>query len=311
MNRYIKYIIDDLRRSTENEEFSSQIGIPDIDFLRYLNDAQKRIHSLIVNKHSQIFLVDEYIDIPGKQEFVDLPFDIHLGNKISDVKWSTVTNGNDYFTRLYPMYQANRNTRYEGYPNEYLRKAGKLFLYPIPQNSGTLKMTYVKTVRDVALRAGIVSSVDIIGSTINNLTLNIISDEIDADELNKVTRVCLVDDEGNIKASNIRITGINESTGEVNIHPSHQLKATDLIEVGDYIVPGKYASTHSELDPIIERYIMSYCSVKILQQEGSNELAEEMNTLQALEQDIVDSYADISDDIIEIPDIISGDDEWY
>lgn len=308
---YIEYLIEDLRRSTENEEFSELVGIPNRDFLRYMNDAQHRIHSMIVNKHPQVFIKDKtYTNVQGQREFA-IPFDAHLGNQISNVKYKDST-GFDYY-RLKPDVISNNTIDQKnslvGLPCRYFRRSGKLILDNTPRSQGTLVMTYVATVPKLDLRRGQVSAVTLDTDTITNLTLNVVSQQIDTDALTRTTRVCIVDDEGNIKMSNIRISGVDIATGIVTIHPDHVFEDGETISVGDYIVSGPLSTTHIQLDSVVERYVMSYCTTKILQQEGSEELVPEAQTLAQMEQDIVASYADISDDFVEIADI--NDDDWY
>lgn len=310
MNRYIGHIIDDLRRSTENEEHSDLIGIRDVDFLRFLNDGQSRIQALIIAKHPKVYIARKDYNVLSDQETVDLPYDTYLNNKISNVKFKYTTGAKDYWNRLEPTYLSEIEYDGTGYPCQYLRQTGKIHLYPRPLNSGVLRVNYVRALPRLDVRRGQVSAVSITGTTIDSLSLDVATDNPDFDELAKNTRFCLVDVEGNIKAANVRIDSFDTTTGAATINAAHVLEAGETISVGDYIVGGQFTTTHSQVDESIERYQMSYASIKIMQQEGSNELADEQNTLLALEQEIIDSYSDISDDFHEIPVIISEDDDW-
>lgn len=308
---YVGYLIEDLRRTTENEEFSELVGIPNRDFLRYMNDAQFRIHSLIVNKHPQVYIKDKvFTSTQGIREY-DIPFDAHLDNQISNVMFREATYSN---YRLKPDVIANNTINdtntYARTPSRYYRRSGKVILDVAPQCPGVLTVTYVRSVPKLDLRRGQVSAVTLgTDNTITTLTLDTVTQQIDADALTRTTRICVVDDEGNINMSNIRITAVNATTGEVSVHSDHVFEDGETISIGDYITVGPLSSTHIQLDPVVERYVMSYATTKILQQEGSEELVPEANTLGQMEADIVASYADISDDFTEIVDI--NDDDWY
>ena len=310
---YVEYLIEDLRRTTENEEFSELVGIPNRDFLRYMNDAQFRIHSLIVNKHPQVFLKDKiFNDTVGRRDY-DIPFDAHLDNQISDVKYREGVTF-DYY-RLKPDVISNdtnneRNS-FSGTPHRYFRRSGKVMLDNTPKQRGSLMITYVGTVPRLDLRRGQVSEVTIDESTrtITSLRLDTVTQQIDANALTRTTRICFVDDEGNIQMSNIRITEVDTTTGIISVHSDHVFEEGETISVGDYVTAGPLSTTHIPLDSVVERYVMSYATTKILQQEGSEELVPEAQTLAQMEADIVASYADISDDFIEIPDI--NNEDWY
>jgi hypothetical protein len=127
--------------------------------------------------------------------------------------------------------------------------------------------------------------------------LDVSTDTVDTTELSKWTRVSFVDAEGNVKMSNIQVDAVSGSTGEVTVNASFSYQDGETIEVGNYIVAGDYATTHIQLDDMVERYLIAYATLQ-------------QNILLEMESDIVSAYAEISDDITEIPDIISYDDDW-
>jgi hypothetical protein len=65
------------------------------------------------------------------------------------------------------------------------------------------------------------------------------------------------------------------------------------------------------LDDIVERYLIAYATFKILQRDSNiTDLGTQQQVLLEMENEIVAAYADVSDDIVEIPEIISEDDSW-
>lgn len=318
MSRYISYLIDDVRESTENTDFSDTIGIKNSEFLRYLNDGQKRIQNLIVQKHPSVFLAEKTYSIVGSQEAYTLPPDAFMGNKVTQVEYSYQSTGNEYFYPLRPgsLYERVRGT--SGYslnrPEKYIRKAGQILLVPPPtSNNGQLIVTYVQKQPKLDLRRGSVASVTLDSSTntITTLTLNVSTDSVDSTELDKFTRVSFVDEEGNIQMSNVKVTAINASTGEITVDPSFTYENGETISVGDYIVAGAYSTTHVMLDDLVERYLIAYATFKILQRDSNiTDLSTQQSVLLAMEEEIVMAYSEISDDIMEIPEILSDDDTW-
>ena len=313
-NRYVSYLIDDVRLSTENTDFSDTIGIKDTEFLRFLNDGQRRIQNLIVQKHPQVFLQQKTVSIVANQEAYSLPIDSFLGNKVAQVEFNPESSGVNYFYPLRPGSLFERDSGSSGDPIKYIRKTGQILLVPIPSSSiGQLRYNYVQKMPQLALRRGSVSSVtlDSATNTISALALDVSTDTVDTTELDKWTRVSIVDEEGNVKMKNIKVTNVDGSTGTVTVDSSFSYDSGETISAGDYIVEGSFSSTHVQLDDMVERYLIAYTTFKILQRDSNiTDLQVQQNVLLEMENEIVDSYAEISDDIMEIPNIISSDDDW-
>lgn len=311
MSRLVDHIITDIRNHTENTDFSDTIGIADSEFLRFLNDAQYRIHSLITQQHPSVFLEEKEQSVTSGVESYSLPYNVHMGNKISNIEFSPTSLAKDY----YPLKRSTLKHRYngsEGDPDYYIRKSGTVLLNPIPSSStGKLRFTYVKSIPRLDIRRASVSSVTLDSSalTITTLFLNVSTDTIDS-EVSKHTRFCLVDAEGNIKMKNVYVDSINTTTGEVTVNSSFVYESGESIAVGDYLVAGANSSTHSILDDSVERYLIAYCAAKIFHRDSSADMQAQGDELSSMEDDIVSGYADISDDIMEIPEIISDDDDW-
>lgn len=320
MSRYVSYLIDDVRSSTENEDFSDTIGIKDAEFLRFLNDAQFRIHNLIVQKHPSVFLEEYTTNIVGNQESYTLPNNAFIGNKVSQVEYTAQSAGTSYYYPLRPgaLYERSPgpNSRAGlGYPRKYIRRSGNIMLTPIPTSStGKLRITYTRKLPKLDLRRGSVSTVtlDSATNTITALSLDVSTDTVDSTQMDKFTRLSVVDEEGNVKMSNIKYTNIDSSTGVVTVDSAFTYQDGETIEAGNYIVAGNYSTTHVQLDDLVERYLIAYATLKILQRDSNvTDLNAQQAILAEMERDILEAYADISDDIMEIPEIISDDDSWF
>jgi len=60
---------------------------------------------------------------------------------------------------------------------------------------------------------------------------------------------------------------------------------------------------------MVERYLIAYASWKILKRDSSIDSQEAMGELAQMESDIIEAYADVEDDITEIP-VIDEDFDW-
>jgi hypothetical protein len=310
MSRYVSYLIEDVRESTENEEFSDTFGIKDKEFLRFLNDAQYRIHSLIIQKHPSVFMKESVTSITADQEVYTLPIDTYAGNRVVQVEFSTTGLDTDYYP-LRPSSLYRRNKGAIGDPTHYIRKAGTVLLSPVPANSvGSLRITYSHKLPKLDLRRGSVATVVLTSSAITTLTLDVSTDSVDSTTLDKFTRMTIVDEEGNVQMKNIKFTNADSGTGVVTIDSAFTFESGETISVGDYVVAGAVSSTHTELDDMVERYLIAYATFKILHRDSNVDSDKQQQVLLAMESEIVESFAELTDDITEIPNIISYDDEW-
>jgi len=309
MSRRLDYLVTDVRLQTENEDFSDSVGISDAEFIRFINEAQTRLHARIVQQHNSIFLEEYSTSSVNAQESYSLPSDIYLGNKVTQVDYSTTGLVKDYYP-LKPTYLRNRSGA-EGNPDAYIRKSGVILLSPIPNSSSNLvRITYVKKLRKLDIRRGSVASFTDSGTQITALTLDVSTDTVDTTQTDKDNYLCIVDRDGAIKMANIEYDSISGTTGVVTLTASFTYESGESFSVGDYIVVGKDTSTHSELPDHVERYLLAYASWKILKRDSSADYTEQESELQNMESEIVASYSDISDDIYEIPEI-NDEEVWF
>lgn len=315
MSKLIDYIIDEARESTENEEFDETVGLSEEEIIKFINQAQHRLHSKIVAQHPLVFTETDTKNVIANQEAYDIDHKAYLANKISQVEYSSTGNVDDLYV-LRKGYLRNRDTGAEGDPDAYIRRGGQILLLPTPLDSnGILRITYIRKIKKLDKRRGQVKAVTLDSgtSTITNLEINYVNGStVDSTALRKNTRFTVVDKYGNIKMENILLSSLDSSVSydtTLSVDSSFTYKSGETIEVDDYIVPGPYTTTHFELGPEVERYIQLYTEFKILKRDSSVDSQEAFQELAEIESDIIDSYADISDDILEIPEI--NEQDWW
>jgi hypothetical protein len=84
----------------------------------------------------------------------------------------------------------------------------------------------------------------------------------------------------------------------------------ETISAGDWVCAGDFCTTHSELPEEVERYLIAYSAWKILKRDSNADFAEQQQELLEMETEIVAAYADLLDDIYEVP-IINDDIDWW
>lgn len=302
----VKYLIEEVREATENQDVSEFIGIQDREILRYFNDAQERLQSEIVKTSPKVFTKEELINVDGSR-FYTLPYDIFMGNKITDVKYKYDTT--DEWERLEPDYVANLDDyeRYDNRPETYIRLSGKIALRPMPQR-GQVRLTYVCYVPKLDLERGVIDAATVVNGEITSLSL----DHTTADfvELERDSYLSLVNRHGEILQDQIKFDDINQATGDITLTANIATDKTDAELIGARVVLGKKASTHSSMDEIVERYLMGYTKMKIFQRDGSAEFQLQSELVLEMEREIKESYGVISDDILHIPDVNRYFDEF-
>lgn len=319
--RSVTRLIEQIRRQTENEEVSEFIGIKDEEFIQYLNDAQYNLQAQIVHQHPRVFMDEAVIQTVGGQERYDLPSNCFLANKVHNVEYSATGNDEDYYT-LRQTTMKSRSSGVDADPGQYIRVAGQILLTPQPTSGGTLRINYVKRLRELDKRKGVVKQkIDNNGVNVNtlvtgvNTTFTIELDTVSLDtnilDLSLHDFICVVDKEGKNIVKNLEIVS---STSTLITCKGKTLEADDNVPsdglpAGSFIVGGKDTTTHSELGIEVERYLIAYCAWKILKRDSSVDSSEALQELQLMAQEIVKSYALITDDVQLVPNI-QTDNDW-
>lgn len=316
MAKFIDYMIDEIREATENEDYNSTLGLKEEEFIRFINEAIARLHGKIVSQHTNVFLDEEIVTVTGDDQTYNVPRKAFNKNAIAQVEYSTTSQTDDFYP-LKATSLRNRHPASSGDPEFYIRRAREILLVPTPDNSaGSIRITYVKKPKRLDKRRGLIKAVTTSNSTITNLQINYVNGStVDSTELAKRTRIAVVDKYGNIKMDNILLSGITSSVSydaTLTIDSSFTYESTESIAVDYYVVSGEYTTTHldeNDFDQYLEDYIRQYAILSTLQRDSSVDASEAISKLSAMEDQIVDNFKDLSDDIHNIP-IVNIDDDW-
>jgi hypothetical protein len=311
--RRIEQLITRVRRETENEEFGDSYGIADNEFIDYLNDAQDRMYAEIIKTHPKFFLQETIVSTANQTEVVTLPARIYLG-QISMVEWSTTNQPEDYYVLRQAMLK-ERISDTIGNPIYYIRRNKEILLAPVPNNgAGNLRINYAEKLPRLDKRRGKISSVTTSGSSITSLILDT-AETIDRDEILDEQYICVVDKYGAQKMAAIPVTDISTSTGTVTIDAGFTFESGESIAADDYVVSGEFSTNRSEMQDIVERYLVSHLRMEILDRDSNAEgTASQVAKVTALLNEIVESFRDNNDDVFEPPILVADyivDDEFH
>lgn len=311
----VDYIISDVRKNTDNEEYNDTVGFADEEIVRFINDGRNRLHARIIAQHDSAFVEEYTVSTTANLEYYTAPFNAFLNNRIQTVEWSPTGLSADY-RPLRKISHKLRSPGLTGDPFEYSIKNTKIYLSPIPTNStGILRISYIQAPKMLNKRRGQIIATSQCSDSLSAPTfinINYVDATNDPTEMARETRFSVVDKYGNIKMSNVLLSSIGAAgttadattyEAQLVIDSSTSFNSGDVIAQGYYIVPGKWSSSHIDEPENIIRYIRTHAEVEVLLRDSSQDAKDYTELLATMEQDIIASFADKSDDIDFIPEI--------
>lgn len=250
--RRIEHLILEVRSATSNKSVSK---ISQQDMVNYFNRAQDSIQTIAMSVDSGARILSglHKTNLVQNQESYSLPSNIYSPNSISSVR---ISQGNDQF---FPLERITEKERQRGYG--YAIVADKLYISPVPRWNATneLEITYQRKMNRLGIRSGTVQAYNP-GTGVITLAAGYSSDIGTYDDY-----FCVVDSNGLIVNENLPI--VNFSSGSLTT------TAGLTITNGNYVVCGKYATTHSELPEFCEKFMLIYVERKIQSVESSSDLS--------------------------------------
>lgn len=295
---YVGRIIDDLiRPKTGNTSFQKNSsgqtveGISNDLILGFFNDALSFLQSRIIAVYPGEFVVENVQSTVNGQEEYSITDNIFLKNKFIAVEYSEDGSLDDY-QPLPPASLHQRVTR-QGTPFQYIRRNGKILLNYIPNTSRSLlRVNYYRALDKLDIRRGKIT-------TPSATTLVLANDsDLDSTAIANAQYICTVSSLGVVKDYNIPITSYNSTTRTITF-ASQTVNAV----ANDYIVIGKYASTHLPADK--PERMLDYCKVfaqaRIFSTDSSTDEISERQEVKDILNDIVDQFTEMTEDIQGIP----------
>lgn len=313
MLKYCGTIIKNAREDARQELATDVVGDQVIStnaLVRYCNYAIERITHIVLTSNlrgSTFFERQADLAVTLDQQAYEIDDNVYLKERYKNISISSnVQVGWWRELREVEISYLNYN---KGWPAEYVRSQGKLLLSPTPDRTeGYLRVVYDRAPDRIDVRRALVTSAT--GTPLTSITLNNGTFPTDTDAFEDEPYCCVVDSYGVVKAYNIPITSITTTTITV---PSHTLASGESISAGNYVVPGKYTTTHANLPLICEKYITQYLVVKAFRKESSTDEKSANSELAAMESEILEAFMNTNRDQIEIQrergDILLGN-EW-
>lgn len=305
--RRVDYLITDIRRISRNQANpDGTVSIPDEEILQYLNDAQDRLQGLICATKGidKIFSSQSVISVAAGQEAYPIPDRLYINKSMDLVEFSYTGISTDYVV-LPKLNLFNRNTNQDSYPVGYYKRGGQVFLIPIPSAStGTIRITYERTADDLDKRRGGVQSVAGLTATgFTSLVVDSTADETSTPSLSSIDYVCIVDKDGARRAYNIPVASYIAGTNTLTPAAGFTFQTGETIAAGDYVVFGKYRTTHSQLPDEAESYLIHYAVESILHKDSSDDVTTQSAKLRELEESFIRGLTAQTSEIQRIPQL--------
>lgn len=302
--RRIEHLIKQIRRQTDNEIIGADDGISKNELVWYINEAQTTLQEAIIGTYRKAFSTTAFIDAVDGQEEYSLPEYTFAGQNVIKIDYSPDGQTKNYLPVGKVEYVEQRSIA--GTPQFYILSGNKVLFNPIPDKSVTngFRVVYNKMLPNLDVRRSTVKAKTEVGATLTALTLEPTFPEFSVDDWADDDWLTIVGADGTIKCSKVAYTAIS-ALGVLTM-PVHAYTTGESVTVGDYVVPGKRATTHSELPDNAERYIVAYAVWKVLKRDSSNDSKEHVQELEMLANSVVDAYAAAAQDVTRIP-IINTD----
>jgi hypothetical protein len=283
-------LITQSRLQSNNTDYSSTQGNPQSLFEVYANEAQENLQTLIINNYPEEFVEFYEVTISTQTESISVPDDIFSNNRIIAVEYSQ-SGDSQYYRPLPPRTVKERISSIAGYPEFYIRIGRTLYLCPIP-NTGKIRVTYYRQLDALKLSTATISGTPS-GSTITtNVAIGTTPEY-----------VCISDRFGEVLLRNAKVSTVVTTTitvvGNVSDYLVDGYVLADL--AGQYLTEGKYTTTHSKLPRICQRYLVTYMAKRALAKDSSNQAGIEDGELLRMESQILESFAQPSEDVYSIP----------
>lgn len=280
-------------------------GVSNELVLQFFNEAQDALQARIAKVFPNYFYATKIINLVGGQEAYSISDALLNDSKIVQVEYSFDGSLQAYRPlRQRSLYERNSDSFTE--PLYYILFNNQILLNPIPATSGfsSIRVTYYRSLDDLALRSGVVASRTIVGNDLSALALSTTGDDPTALNLGASEQpyICFNDNFGNVTARNITYSAYDSGTGIVTLSPNpFVLQSNETVPVGSFATVGQYTTTHSKLPNDCERYLIVFATKRLLNQNSSVDEVAEDAELVAIEDDIISNFAPVSGDVQSIP----------
>jgi len=269
--RRIEMLLRDARYSSNVQDVDT---ITDEVMIHYSNRVQSMIEDLIfkINSTNNIFMATQEITMVAGTTLYPLNYDIYGVSAIKSVGIKRTTSAGYIVDPLRYL-----SEKFSGSSFGYSIQEGNINLNFISASGYPIVVNYVRKIPTLGKRFGKVSAIGSGTATVPATASTELLDTYD-------DFFTAVDVDGIVVARNCRITSYVYSTGVITY-----TGGTGTVAVGNYIIPGKYSTSHSQLPQECEKVFLEVLERRIAQRQS----ATDMNVISPLTDREIKSVEDV------------------
>lgn len=286
--RRAQLLVNEARQNTNTQDQTE--AIPDTLLFQLLNRIQSYIQDFIASsgvKNKFNSNVYDFTTIVGQNEY-DLPYDIFNSNSVNAV-WIVLTDGPRQ--KFIPMTNISEKSQTNEFG--YVLRNNKIIMPPFDFSNYFIRVSYAKKVPDLNLRYGKIKTVNA-----NSLVLDV-GYGTGANSLYDYFSV--VDASGEIIKYNMDFTS--------QVADTIATGDTTGISVGQFVIPGYYASSHSQLVDSCEKILLTGLEKLIMARLSSRDIEIASAIDGSMLSQVMETLADNSADDFAPP--ILQNKEWF
>lgn len=275
-------LIKAARAKSLNKDFGENYGLDDDFFLTSIRQAVTEIQSYLVGQfielNSQYYT---YTCVPGQESYA-LPWDLFSDNLVYGIDYSYTGNTENY-VGLSKM--AFRDFSNGGHPERFAIDGNNFYLDFAPTSSSAkLRLRYERRIARADLVRGVVFSY-------SGTSLNLSSASLDSTAFETTPEyVCVCNRRGESKMANLPVQSWDSSNNLLTIYSDFVAKDGESIAAGDFVTIGENTTTHIELYPVCENYIIEYAKNEAYESQSSEDQSVSNPKLEKLMQRIASVY---------------------
>ncbi len=285
--KHVGLLLEQIGLQSENPRGEGS-GISDEEMIYFLNDAQDRLQTIVLEAIPHLTVWDAINDesiVANQRAYNISDGDALFEHTVRSVQFSSTGYTRDLADFEY-TYPEALSTESDSYPSAWSLEGGQIVLGGIPSSaSGLLRIRFIRALDQLDKRRGKIESVS------GTYTSVVLEDDanLDSDSLADAEYVCINSPLGVVTYYNAVVASWTESTRTLVFTGATTTVGT--IAVGSYITIGKYTTTHSKLPRKAERYLITYGVWKMLKRDSSIDAVEQNQELVGIEQDIISGYS--------------------
>jgi len=266
MNKLVERVrrLTHAQKFTDSATIASQRGMQTQTLVDMFTEGQRSLHGVLYDTGSSAFIKTTTIPTLVNIATYTVPSDAFLGLNIISVEYKWGDADGEY-RKLDQESIHERRSDVEGEPYTYVQINNSIILQPIPTEAKAdgLRITYEFEQTTLDIRRGKVTVVD----DANNPTSITVDEntQLSIALTNNVvgTYITLVDKDGIVQMKDIPVASYASGTGVITLG-TFTSETSEVVEIGDYVVIGRNASTHSPFPNFCEPYLTAYVRHEIL-----------------------------------------------